>query len=151
MDGKTGQWTKELDGCNTKQKQGSQVGRKMVANQRGKEAWKMTKRVSEKCPKGLKMGVKEDSQLRKKLVAKFWQIGQPNKGKYGCKQKEKEGSEEWRKREKKSKGKQIKQRRKNMSKKGKRVRAKEANWKEERRDGLKRTKREKKKKEGWIL
>ena len=29
---------KELDGCNKKQKQGSQVGRNMVENQREKEA-----------------------------------------------------------------------------------------------------------------
>ena len=31
-DGKTGQPTKELDGCNKKQKPGSQVGRKIAAN-----------------------------------------------------------------------------------------------------------------------
>ena len=84
-DGKTGQPTKELDGCNKMRKQGCQVGRKMAANQRGKEAWKMAKRKLKKCPKGLKMGVKEGSQLRRKLAAKFWQTGQPNKGKYGCK------------------------------------------------------------------
>ena len=37
-DGKTGQPTKELDDCNKKQKHDSQVGRKMAANQRRKEA-----------------------------------------------------------------------------------------------------------------
>ena len=37
-EGKTGQPTKELDGYNKKEKQGSQVGRKMAANQRRKEA-----------------------------------------------------------------------------------------------------------------
>ena len=54
------------------------------------------------------MGVKEGSQLKEKLAVKFWQIGQPNKGKYGCNKKEKEGSEEWRKREQKNKEKQGK-------------------------------------------
>ena len=54
------------------------------------------------------MGVKEGNQLRGKLALKFWQTRQPNKVKYGCKQKEKEGSEEWRKREQKRKEKQGK-------------------------------------------
>ena len=67
------------------EKQGSKVGRKMAANQRGKEASKIRKRMPTKFPKGLKISVKEGSQLRGKLAAKFWQTGQPNKGKYGCK------------------------------------------------------------------
>ena len=89
-DEKKGQPSMKEDGCKKGKKKRLEKDKKWL----------------KKCPKGLKIGVKEGSQVKGKLAAKFWQTGQPNKVKYGCKQKEKEGSEEWRKREQKSKEKQ---------------------------------------------
>ena len=54
------------------------------------------------------MGMKDGSQLKEKLAVKVWKVGQPNKFNYGCKKKEKEDGEEWKKREQKNKEKQGK-------------------------------------------
>ena len=64
-----GQPTKELDGCK-KQKKGQPSMRKDGCKKRKKKGLKKDKKWLKKCPKGMKIEVKEGSQPREKLAAK---------------------------------------------------------------------------------